>query len=160
MPNSSGAETLDVIRVGEKNRIESRRTENHPGRPHCPTSVIGRSESGDEDRIPLIHGRWKIIPAAHTAPHRLSAGSGEKMNQIIGFANRQPAIAHRKSTGGSTGRWLDQTVAVRDCAPSLIVFVRTPSSAFVKSCITTNLILKYMLQFYAFMLGPMRWRMT
>lgn len=48
---------------------------------HYPTSVIGRTEPQAEGRMPSECHGLTIISAAHTTPHRLSAVSGEKMNQ-------------------------------------------------------------------------------
>jgi hypothetical protein len=57
----------------------------------------------------MCHG-LTIISAAHTAPHRLSAVSGEKVNHFVDFENRQSQIANHKSPDGPMNRWPDYKV--------------------------------------------------
>jgi len=62
------------------------RINNQFGRPHCPTLFIGKREPQDEGREVV---RIEIMSAAHTPPHRLSAFSGEAMNQLADRANHK-----------------------------------------------------------------------
>jgi hypothetical protein len=64
--------------------------------PHL--SVIGRCEHQDEEECQRRTTTVAIERAAHTTPHRLSAVSGERMNQLADFENRQSPIANRKIT--------------------------------------------------------------
>ena len=50
--------------------------------------------------IPWEHGPVTIDRAAHTSPYRLSTVSGEKMNHIAGFENRQSQIGDSKKRAG------------------------------------------------------------
>jgi hypothetical protein len=75
-----------------------------PGRPHFPVSVIGGSGHRDEGgpcRRPA--SGQDIYRAAHTSPCRLSAVSGEKVNQVADFENHKSQISNRPSTKAVTG---------------------------------------------------------
>jgi hypothetical protein len=87
-------------------RRSARHVHIHAGRPHSPASVIGRSEPEDEGRIPTEWCELTISSAAHTPPHRLSVGRGEKMNQFADFA--KSPITNRKSPDPPILRWPDR----------------------------------------------------
>jgi hypothetical protein len=84
------------LRLREEYR-RSARIENQPRRPHYPTTVIGRSEPQVEGRIATACRGWTTNPAVHTTSPRLSALSGEKMNQLVDFRNRSSKLENRNS---------------------------------------------------------------
>jgi hypothetical protein len=49
---------------------------------HCPASAIGRIEVRGEEEQVSGSTASPLMLAAHTAPHRISTGSGGKMKQI------------------------------------------------------------------------------
>jgi hypothetical protein len=90
----------------------------HPGPPHSPTSVIGGNDHRDEEgQFRRAAPDQEIHPAVHTPPVRLSAGSGEKMNQFAELGNHKSQIEDRNSkfeNGNSqTTRWLDDPLVNR-----------------------------------------------
>jgi hypothetical protein len=67
-----------------------------PHGTHYPISVIGSGKPQDEERMPSGCHELTITSAARTTPHRLSAVSGEKMNQFADFRNRKSKFETRK----------------------------------------------------------------
>jgi hypothetical protein len=65
---------------------------------NCPASAIGRSEPQDEGRIPPECRGLTISSVAHTSPYRLSASSGETVNQFDGIENHKSKISNHPMT--------------------------------------------------------------
>jgi hypothetical protein len=76
-------------------------------------------------KLPVLRGADSNLTAAHTSPHRLSAVSGEKMNQFADFENRKSQIADFKSPDGSMARspssWLGKVCWL----PALRIWYKT-----------------------------------